>query len=524
MNGNIVNLDNLARSVLEVEPNIKDYQEASVILETIGFSDDYARMHGYSNLFHLAEALMDVIDKYRVSSRIRHKIEKDWDILGGFFYQISWVIMMAFIFVGGLALWSSIYLSGILATSVSIGVILGFIVTGGVQQFFSYKMIYYRLQNNLPLSRYILSSAYKIGLVTVAAVGLAILYLGFSIPGLEVALVPLLFYFILISGWRLMMIPILAYRKALVLLITLAAALLVMYAGFLFFNSIGLDIITSTMASQLIGIATAIIAAGIYSVRLLSYKNSVRNGKNGKEVPPFYYRADPPKHVSPPRLSVLLYGGIPYILYGTAYYVFLFIDRIISWTAGSMFIFNTEYHIGVDLAILSIIPVVGVTFIYIARLSAILEEKLRQVDSVDKTAIPSLLKHFYLRMMVVIIITILSASTVMLLLENTLITAAGGTNVSSIVYRWGLLSYAFFSIFAANSVLAFALRRGKTTGILLLIGIFINLGLSIYLVNMFERWYAVFGLLVSSVLIASASIIYIYTLIRKSDYVYYSAF
>jgi hypothetical protein len=58
------------------------------------------------------------------------------------------------------------------------------------------------------------------------------------------------------------------------------------------------------------------------------------------------------------RPSVLIYVNSPYFKFGFLYFVFLFLDRIISWTAfnqGSyyFFWFRTPYELGMDWALLS---------------------------------------------------------------------------------------------------------------------------------------------------------------------------
>ena len=84
--------------------------------------------------------------------------------------------------------------------------------------------------------------------------------------------------------------------------------------------------------------------------------------------------------------------------------------------------------------------------------------------------------------------------------------------------------YLFFGLFMANAVIAFSLRRGKAIALATLIGTVLNAVISMYLSSVFEWWYAVFGLVISSAIMALATTIYIAVLARNADYVYFSAF
>jgi len=134
---NATYVDSLARTIAEVEPNVKDYLEVAVILEIVGVSDETARLHGYESVFALARDVEPLVELYRprTSPARGGPLEQRSAFIlffTGMFYNLWWVIMLVALFLGGQSLWASVRLPPDIATSIGLGVILGLVATGFV--------------------------------------------------------------------------------------------------------------------------------------------------------------------------------------------------------------------------------------------------------------------------------------------------------------------------------------------------------------------------------------------------------
>ncbi|UCE73535.1 MAG: hypothetical protein JSV56_10980 [Methanomassiliicoccales archaeon] len=519
-------IDSIARTVSEVEGHPKDHLEVAVILEILGYTIQDANDAGYPNIFELAKDIYETIPHLSVEDVIEQVEEEQPGgmllFFAGMFYNLGWMIMLLSLFLGGQSLWAAKDLPVHISTGIGMGVLLGLVSTGGIQQFTAWKLIYYQGQGNKPLAKFIMRRNLIVGtLIILTTLGLFVLIniLALSFP-LQVILITL-YFFTMIAVYRLFATPVFAFRRFKALLVISFTALAVMFISYFVFASFGMDRVRAVIASQSLGLGILIFTSGYFSYRYIFSEREVRD----EDEPPFYARPDLPKNVKPPRYWVLLYEGIPFILYGTLYFVFIFGDRLVSWMgAGPMFInYNRTYQIGVDLALLLLIPITGVKFTYLYRLSGYLEKNLSETDLADHPKFNVALSKFYKKMVIGISffggLFVLSA----FLLGDWIVEAGGGNEESTTVFKWALLGIFFFSLFLMNSVFSFCFRKHKAIVVVLAIGCFFAYSLS-YIFSTVNHWYSVFGFLLSSFFLAAASFFLIFDMLKKADYVYYQAF
>src|SRR3954466_3221958 len=93
--------------------------------------------------------------------------------------------------------------------------------------------------------------------------------------------------------------------------------------------------------------------------------------------------------INPPRLTVLVYTSARVFLYGALYSTFMFMDRILAWTATRgredfppyPFWMNARYELGMDLALVVIVILAGVIEYSTHRFSVLLIPVQKRIKS-----------------------------------------------------------------------------------------------------------------------------------------------
>ena len=524
-----LNLDALARTVCDVESRLKDRLETAVILEALGYKDEDAREHGFRNLFDLAEGVRRVATPYAWEEPLREaprKRESGFRLyLAGMFYNLGWVIMLIALFLGGQSLWAAKDMPVAVSTAVGLGVVLGLVCTGGVQQFAAWKLIYYHLQGNDPLARFVMRRSLLWGGLVVLAAMAGFAVLAVAVIGLPPSMAALgATYLGMIGAYRLAVTPVYAMKKFVALLVSSLAALAAMFTAYPLLTMAGVDRTTAVVASQLLGLG-ALLGTSLLFLYWFVFQEKEEERK--PEDPPFYSLPEKPTKVNPPRFWVLAYDGLPYLLYGTMYFVFLFGDRLVSWFGGAgpfAVNYNSTYHIGVDIALLVLVPITAVKFPLIYRLSEYLEASSKDTAVPDTEAFSRKVARFHRGLS----LRVLLAATVFTLLAGTfadgIVGFAGGMAESVAVFRYALVGIVLFSLFLSNAVFAMAFRRVMAMGVLLLVASGMNYALSGFFAVSFGPMAAVAGFVLASLFLAVTSSAYLVSLRRGGDYAYYAAF
>ena len=523
-----VYIDQLARTIAEVEPNVKDYLEVAVILEILGVTDETARAHGYDGVFALAREVEPLVEMYRPPpgagpTALEKRRSAPVLFLLGMFYNLWWVIMLVALFLGGQSLWASVNLPPAIATSIGLGVILGLVTTGGMQQFASWKMTYYLLQDNKPLARFVVDKALFWGLVLLFGVGAAYVLvneylfpMGFGITAVTVL------YLLLIGLFRLMVVPVYALKRYLPLFLSAIVALVFMFSSLAAFQAAGLPRVSAVVGSQVTGLFALIAVSGTF-LYLYVYREELQTP--GPDEPPFYSRPEKPKHVRPPQFVMLFHDGLPYVAYGSLFFLYLFADRLVAWRnlATPGLAYNAAYQIGVDMALLLLIPLTGIKFVFIYRLSDSMRTTLRGIRVTHPAIFGRWLAAFYGRMMVALWVAGLLFVVVAWLLSDRIIAFAGGNRTSLDVFRLAIFGVFFFSVFLANAVFSLAFRRTWGLSILLAIGTIANFVLASTFATSGNSAQGVLGFVVTAMYLGIASSGYVYSFASRADYAHYTA-
>jgi len=520
----------LARTVLEVSPAAKDELECSVILESLGFGDKFAARNGYENLFEMARAV------YAASLNLKgSRTFERWTVeprtlkprlhdvaAGGLMYNVTWLVFFFLILVIGVAPFAARLLPLEAATMLSLSVVISFTVTGGLQQFTAWKTIYYLLHRNYPLVTHIFKRMLVIGFSVLLAVGavagLLASWLQILPPPLALELV---LNIVIIGVLRLWMTPIIAMRSfggILTVAFSMAASLALGYS-FLVAPSPEYQQLRTV---QTITVVTGVVVALLVSLRLLDFSRYI---PQREDVPPFYSRPLPPTRVKPPRLSVLVLTGWESILYGSLYFLFMFIDRVLAAVRDSGLQYNSEFHIGADLALLLIIATASIVrFTQLFPFSRLTELVMRRTSVGSAGRVSRFLLSVYGRTILWVAVAAILVAIVAMIFSEGIITFAGGTALSLLVFRISLVANVFFALFATGAVYAMTLRRVRTPSLLLAVGTIMHVVLSLVLLGSFSTVGLSYSYLVSSIFLFATSTTYMLLTAGRGQYVLYSAF
>jgi hypothetical protein len=319
-----------------------DASDLVVRLEVSGVTDAVAKVeYGFSDTWQMAvsylPALQQVppIEKHEATRAglVRH-------YLRGISFAFPLLLCSLAMVYFGFSLWGGTIESK-LAAAVGLGTVLSFISTGGVIQTMARRSIFFAGVREYKMSETSCWWWTLWGLVSLAVYGVALLAASayFDLLPHPLNLVAFGFHTCLGLFW-------------------LSAGILYTLedtAGIVVAAAVGIAWVIATQEvwnldlalSQLTGILLAsAVAFGISAVRM--------RWRSRKDT----------SRTRPQRLALDLYLAWPYFLFGAIYYFFLFVDRLLAWTASTFgaplsLEFRGPYETGVDIALFAFILQVG---------------------------------------------------------------------------------------------------------------------------------------------------------------------
>jgi len=525
----------LARTVAEVDSRPSNPEEVAVLLEVLGFfKKDNLEPTKFSEISKKVQRLIPFYsgendDSKKNVNDIRWKHVRTF--ASGMIFSALWSLMLLALYLGGISLWTADPdkagpIPAFLATSIAVGVVISFIVTGGVQQVFSFRMSFYRLQDNLPLARKEAVRGYWVGFLAIAIAASAFIIMnGVAVVSpLQFTLYTVLFL-ILLGGYRILVTPLYSYRKFPLIAIGLAIALTSLYAAYYALKAVGVLSPYDVIIAQVIAltILNAITALECLQSILREKRNAIENLENQS----LYHKPVPLKDVKQPRLSVVFIEMLPLFLFGTMFYVLLFSDRLASWISASgpiLLIYNASYQFGADIAMLVLIPLTGLIYYFLEGFAELLQKESSKTNIANRTALNNKVSRYIAKMFAV---TGFAAGVCVMVLWNyadSIVQMTNGEPESVLVLRVGLIAYSLFAFFLANTFISFSFRRYSTPAILLFLATVAELATNLVGPRVISSWNPVYGLLGSIILVTLISSLNTMRFIRQTHYFYYAAF
>jgi len=317
----LTDIDTLAKSVLEVDENVKDYMAVAVILESLGVTDRTAEKYGYENVFKLAEAVFEVIEYYRlkgevVGVRSKTELEKALEAMRLFMYGMllssPWLLTLIAYTLFRVSL-LPMPTEPLPITAVGLSSMLSLIVTSWLPHPFMRKMLYYNFQGSTAAVRQILKTYLILGVLLVASSSLVLMYVSkvWRYPGWWTA--QFMALYVPLSLLWLSVAPLYALTLYEGVFLTYVVSLTAVWLGYKY-------MVTPSpyYPQHITGLAAGVVVSLVYVGVYLYVRSKFKDGRGAPRI----------------RYSLTLYIGAPYATASALYFVFMFLDRFFAWWTG----------------------------------------------------------------------------------------------------------------------------------------------------------------------------------------------
>ncbi len=416
------------------------------------------------------------------------------------------------------ALWAWFDFNEAQATVVALGTMVSFILTGGFIQTLGRLVSKYKGEGNYYLAAKATVAVMKIAIPFVFISALAIFCINLILPFYPQQLIILsMIYMVLISLLLLSASILFATEQRFMILMGIVSGTIFVIFG-MDFAGLGIYM------SQWLGILTATVIISVYAY--IYYKLKIRS-----------LRQELFKQ-SLPESEVSYYNTYRYFVYGFCYFTFLFMDRLMAWSAGPpppeyIIWFNTPYELGMDWALISLV-------ITIAMLEFSVHSFSRNLIPAQKKAVISKIKlfnrffrRFYIKQ--IMLLLAIGGLSILFTYYGVLSLRAFESEVPEIadffanpmtfkVFWLASIGYLFLIYGLLNSLFFFTLNRPEMVMYAMIGSLFVNFITGFLCSRIFGLEYAVIGLIAGSLVFSISTGILAKRFFKHLDYFYYSAY
>lgn len=499
----------------------QDPWELTALLETHGMRDlDARREWGEPDLFALAKRLLVRVDEltYQVqakkdrSTALLFRLVKNY--LKGAVFALPMLLQIISVTVVGFGIWAYIDFSLRQASAIALGTLFALASTGGASQVIGRKGLYFLKMEQQLLAVAVTKRLFLVGVLVVLLSALV-----FYLVELYFKPFPADMFQLFICYYLLLSLVFLTFAVFYMFEMFGTIALLVLLgvvATYLLFTVLHLGIVYSQYL--------ALVLMLLVSVLVLLIKGRILKRKSRAEG-----------HILP-SASSLFYSLYSYFFFGTAYFLFIIMDRMLAWTAGTHYLpyffwFNYPYEVGVDWALIPLVFTLALVEVFIYELGIVAFSRIEKVPAPKVADFNGHFLRLYLVAAVVFALFGLCAIVLAYFFPHVMDRFGFGTYVApffSPVHLWvfaiASVSYVLLSWSLLNCITFFSYSRPEmalgSIGPALLVDFVVG-----YLCSRaFDYYYSVLGLLVGSIVFAVLSTWYGIKLFRKYDYYFYSTF
>lgn len=523
-------IEKVADEVIEKIGNPVDVLQVAAVIESLGYRHaDCMAEFGKENIFELSKDVYKICKlKLRTDKKAKLKresflfVRKIWRFVKYYFSGLALGFPIAtqigFIVFTGYSLWAWVRFTELQATIVAFGTILSFLTTGGFTQVMGREVTYYLSMENRRTAREIALQLFNYGFVFTIAVAFVVFVVNLIFelfPSKYIYLI-LAYYFLLSILWLSTSMIYAAKRKVSITVILSIGTILVIWLHK--FNGFSIHF------SHLVGLIVADVLMYLWARYIFRLK------KEEKKIEYISLKVKRP--------SVLTYVNSPFFKFGFFYFLLLFLDRIISWTAYSkgkfyFFWFRTPYELGMDWALLSF----GLT---LAVLEYAVNDFSESLIPVQKK-FPSYkirshnlwyLDFYFIKLAFLILFGVVSIIVVYLVVMRfgeifqhiKEVREFFASPVTFKVYYFASVSYLLLAIGLMNNLFFFTLWKPNFGLDSIRVAIVIDLIVGVLASRLISWEYGVLGFLAGSFTFAMLSTYKMFKFIRTFDYQYYSAF
>ncbi|GAB4178780.1 MAG: hypothetical protein Kow00108_14620 [Calditrichia bacterium] len=511
-----------------------NFWAVAATIESFGIRDEDAlEEYGFKDVFTLAQYVFKQLRKYyekRVGHVETREIEKDVlsfkkkleDVFKHYFtgllFALPMLIQIASVLLFDYGLWAWVRFNTLQATMVAIATIVSFIITGGYVQVLGFQLTYYKAMENYQsaydMAWYLLKRGFKVSVV----VGLGMFAVNFFLG----------------------LFPVMAVFVATIYLILLSALLLA--SGILYALEFKLPIVVGILFGTLMVIVSMeVFHLGIYLSHWIGIFFAVLINLISGYV---YFQVKLDKMPAEFRLSrlpkqeVILYMSYRYFVYGTVFFLFLFIDRIMAWSSGFpgtpyIIWFNTPYELGMDWALIPLLTTMALLDYSVHRFSNEIIPKQKEVIFENYQEFNRYFKRFYHRQILYVVgiglLSIIGAYYFVKMFEPIALKYPNvaifySNPITEKTFWLGSIGYIILCVGLLNSLFFFTLFRPAFAMNAMVLGITANIYVGFILSRSVSYEYAVVGLIAGATVFALVSAIWANRVFKKLDYYYFAAF
>ena len=521
--------EKVARSIIEVQPNVNNTADIVVLLECLGYRKETLMKYGFEDFHALANYVYDFLDVYETRDKSKEIFVKSFTIdipsipkriVEGIGMIFPWLGSLALLFITGVSLWMAWGLPIQITTAFVIGVFLGLVITEGTLQVFNRLFLFYHVQNNIgEIKRLVKRSYYLIGIILMITIG--VLFMIGYVERIPLNLVAIsTISMVTISLHRASYMIIYALKKLVGLIIAYSAA----FASLLSVHYLGQSLIPDGVTRYFVGLVVAFAVLSIFSI-YQHYKltKSMTVNVSG-EKPHFYNPISRTDKTIKSRFSVQLWEAMPYSLYGTFYLVTMFADRILSWifnpmvvrdSLGLPMIFNSVYHAGADMALVVLLPVSIIQYVMMEPIhmhinNISIKIKVSQINTINR-----FIQNTYKKLLLITIITSVLTAGILNFVAPPMMLHAGFSQISIHVLQIASIANVFMCLYTANSLFMMLTNKVKLIAIIFMIAASMVVMGGIFLVHSGLQNLA-FAYLAASVFAGITSTIYTNKIIKNA--------
>ncbi|WP_194851981.1 hypothetical protein [Nonlabens antarcticus] len=435
------------------------------------------------------------------------------DYSTGIFHLFPVVIQIAAIIFFGFSLWTFVGFNDLQSTAVVFGVILGLVGTGGLVQVVGKQVSFYWYNQDYPMTYYAIKQLLRIGVRSLFVVFLIIAVINSFIRLYPFLFIAIVFVYALLIGFLLLAIaPLYTIKQRWMISVSILAGTLLSLSLF-FYSNLHVYII------HWIGIMVSALIALLYLY--LFFKKLIRSEKGFAN--------------KTPKFTLAIYRNINYFFYGTLIYIFVFMDRLVAWSSHTgrelpyVVYYESDYEIGMDLAIIIFFLLAGVLEYNISAFSRFLDFHQRTTSFLNAPLFnKKMSRHYFNQLGIFFASGIASAVLLYLLITQSWGYEAAFADQLSDLSLWvcavGGVGYFFLTLGMLNVLYLYTLNRNKRPVLVITVVTAVNLVVGAVLSRLISYEYAVVGMLVGSLLFAILTTIITRRFFNKLDYYYYAAY
>ncbi|MDC8451491.1 MAG: hypothetical protein LV477_01125 [Candidatus Nitrosotalea sp.] len=473
----------VARSIIEVQPNVNNTADIVVLLECLGYRKETLMHYGFADFHALANYIYDSLDMYETRGKSKDLFIESFTmkipslkkrLVEGIGMIFPWLGSLALLFITGVSLWMAWGLPIQITTAFVSGVFLGLVITEGTLQVFNRLFLFYNAQTNIGEVKRLQKRSYCLVGAVLSVTVCALFAIGYveNIPVNLVSIVAI--STVTISLHRASYMIIYALKKLAHLIVAYSAAFASLLCVYYFGNPIISDNITRYFA----GLVVAFVALSIFSI-YQHYKLLKANTITiSADMPHFYNPISRTDKTIKSRFAVQLWEVTSYSLYGTFYLVTMFADRILSWIYNPLVVregfglpmaFNSVYHAGADLALVVLLPASIIQYVMMEPIHMHMNNVSIKIKVSQARVLSKYIQNTYKKLLLVTMFSSIVTAAVLNVAAPYVMAHVEFSPTSMHVLQVASVANVFLSLFTANGLLLMLTNKIKLLAIIVMI-------------------------------------------------------